>query len=198
MLTICERKNTALGICSIRICDKGKIKIKIEMKTAVLTLKIFFLCLLLVEVGCESSLETVGLSSNASVYTYYAPVKIDIMPLTEFVSTGDGEEGTRINVYVSLLDSFGCQKKTPGVFRFELYEKVPRSAEPKGKRIVIWPDIDLTDAAENNSYWRDFLGAYEFNLDIETQSRQSCILQVTCLCPDGKRLLDEFGFEHTK
>jgi len=86
----------------------------------------------------------------------------------------------------------------PGVFRFELYERVVRSAEPKGRRIVIWPDIDLTGAAENNEYWRDFLRAYEFNLPFEAQIKQCYILQVTYLSPSGKRLSAELSLECTQ
>ena len=73
---------------------------------------------------------------------------------------------------VSLLDPFDCQIKSPGVFRFELYEYVQRSAEPKGQRVIIWPDIDLTECSENNNHWRDFLRAYEFNLDFGPQRNQ--------------------------
>ena len=36
--------------------------------------------------------------------------------------------------YVSLMDVFGSQIKGPAVFRFELYEKVVRSSEPKGNK----------------------------------------------------------------
>ena len=75
-------------------------------------------------------------------------------------------------MYAALRDSFGSCLKAPGVFRFELYEYVQYSSEPKGKRIIIWPDIDLTDAAENNEYWNDFLRAYEFSLDLEQDMNQ--------------------------
>jgi hypothetical protein len=119
-------------------------------------------------------------------------VKIEIMPLTEIIDAGDSESVSRIDVYVGLLDRFGCQMKSPVVFRFEVYEKVQRSAEPKGGRIVIWPDVDLTEPGENNSYWRDFLRVYEFNLDFGLEKNRSYILQVTCLCPHGRRLSAEF------
>lgn len=171
------------------------------MRMAAVVSCIFFLCMFLVEAGCEPALTRTKLPPktdtgfNASVYAQYTPVKIDILPLTEFVSVRDDEEGAKINVYVSLLDCFGCQIKTPGVFRFELYERVERSAEPKGGRIVIWSDIDLTDAAKNDEHWRDFLRAYEFELDFLQEVNRSCILQATCLCPNGKRLSAEFGLK---
>jgi len=161
-----------------------------------------FLFVLLLAAGCEPMSRGVGASGrrdSAFIYTHhYAAEKIDIMPLTEFVGVGDAEGTFRLNVYVSLLDSFGSQVKGPAIFRFELYEKVPRSGEPKGGRVVIWPDIDLTDRSENNNYWRDFLRAYEFNLDFGPGSEKSYILQVTCLCPNERRLSAEFEVGGTK
>jgi hypothetical protein len=125
-----------------------------------------------------------------SVYSLYTPVKIDIIPLTELVRAGDAKE-SEIKLYVSLLDGFNSQIKSPCVFRFELYQRVQRSAELKGKRVVIWPDIDLTSPDINNQHWRDFLRAYEFNLPFESTDSQSYVLQVTCLFPNNKRLSDE-------
>ena len=172
------------------------------MKTIV---AIFCLCLFLAGAGCDSeAVDTeVPVSSDSgsnasSVYAHYTPAKIEILPLTEIVYVDAAEEESKIVVYVSLLDSFGCQGKMPGVFRFELYEKVARSAEPKGRRVVIWPDIDLTEAFENNKYWRDFLRAYEFNLSFEAQINRYYILQTTYLCQTGKRLSSELSLKCTR
>ena len=175
-----------------------------SMRAAAVILQVLFFVSLLVEAGCEQSPIPPELSANAgnnsnrlSTYSRYASVKIDILPLTEFVNVSGAQEAT-IDLYVSLLDSFGCQIKSPGVFRFELYERVLRSAEPKGKRVVIWQDIDLTDPVKNNDHWRDFLRAYEFNLPLEQGGSQSYILQATCLCPSGRRLSAEFALKRTK
>jgi len=178
------------------------------MKTAGVTAQILFLVLLFVVAGCEppqvgvKRLEPPHKADNdcneASIYARYVPAKVDIMPLTEYAGVSNTAEEPRIKVYVSLLDSFGYQMKSPGVFRFELYERVPRSAEPKGRRIAIWPNIDLTDIVNNNNYWRDFLRAYEFSLPVESEGSQNHILQATCLCPNGKRLSAEFTLTHTK
>jgi len=174
------------------------------MKFVGVVLKVFFFIFLLVDAGCkhqqlppEPPAKTDNDFSMLSIYARYAPVKIDIMPLTELISAGDVEQG-QINLYVSLLDSFGSQIRSPGIFRFELYQRVQRSAKPKGGRIVIWPDIDLTDPVKNNEHWRDFLRAYEFNLPIESGLSKNYILEVTCLCPNGKRLSSEFTLKQTK
>jgi hypothetical protein len=165
--------------------------------------RVFLLTLLSVNIGCkqpaepnESAAVTNSILGKLSFYTRYAPSKIDIMPLTEFVRLG-GAQQSEIHIYVSLLDSFGSQIKSPGIFRFELYEHVPRSAEPKGKRAVIWPDVDLIDPIINNDYWRDFLRAYEFSLPCELAGNRDYILQITCLCPNGKRLSTEFTLRQT-
>lgn len=148
--------------------------------------------------GCQTDTSSQGPAPEnedgpiaASPCTRYAPVKIDIAPLTEFLAADDRHR-PRINLYVSLLDQFGCQIKSPGRFRFELYEHVPRSAEPKGRRLAIWPELDLTDPLANNEYWRDFLRAYEFTLPLDQTIGESRILQVTYFRPAGQRITSEF------
>ena len=154
---------------------------------------IFFVYLLLL-IGCQPQPADEGVmtdkgrdGSDDNIYARYGPAKIDIMPLTGVI-----KEKSKLNIYVGLLDAFSCRQKAPVVFRFELYQRVLRSAEPKGRRIAIWPDIDLTDPTENNKYWRDFLRAYEFNLDFEPQGSREYVLQMTCRCPDGRRLEADF------
>ena len=184
-----------------------KPEIRSQNLSSVLCLLSSVVCLLAMLLGGAGCEQMPGLTGPAtktdddfkrlSVYSHFAPAKINIMPLTEFISPGDARQAN-INLYVSLLDSFGSQIKSPCVFRFELYQKVQRSSEPKGRRVIIWPDIDLTDLVENDEYWRDFLRAYEFNLPFESATKQSYILQVTSLCPTGRRLSDEFVLKLTK
>jgi hypothetical protein len=166
--------------------------------------KVLLLILFSINFGCEKSIgpnENTSKTNNdtdkLSLYTHYTPSKIDIMPLTELASPGDSQQ-SKINVYVGLLDQFGSQIKSPGMLRFELYEHVPRSSKPEGQRAVIWPDFDLTDPVTNNDYWRDFLRAYEFSLPCELAVNKDYIIQVTCLCPNGKRLISEFILRHTE
>ena len=141
-----------------------------------------------------------GLQPAASSSTGFAPAKVNILPLSEISdlsarpgsSKSGAEPQTTLDVYIALLDAFGSQVKAPGVLRFELYEYVTRSAEPKGQRITLWPDFDLTGPVENNKYWRDFLRAYEFELDIRADPTKTYILEATCLCPDGRRLSGDY------
>jgi hypothetical protein len=122
------------------------------------------------------------------VPTGFAPARICILPLTELPNSTGSSQAVVLNAYVSLLDAFGVQIKAPCTVRFELYRHVPRSAEPKGQRLAMWQDIDLSHPATNNKYWRDFLRAYEFKLDAPAGLNESYVLEVTCMCPDGRRL----------
>jgi hypothetical protein len=119
----------------------------------------------------------------------YGPRRVDIMPITEYVRGGNGSGG--IEVYVSLKDAFGCSIKAPAVFRFELYEYVSLSSDPRGRRAAIWPDFDLLEAAANNERWRDFLRSYEFKLPCNLEAGRRYLLQATCLCPKGRRLMGQ-------
>jgi len=160
------------------------------MKIAYFISLAFFFVSLLLGVGCNSvpvapkppPESNRGL--DVSIYASYVPVKLDILPLTEFITAGDAKRTSQMNLYVSLLDPSGSQIKSPGVFRFELHEYVQYSIDHKGERIFIWPDIDLTDAAKNNEYWRDFLRSYQFKLDCQIDATKTYVLYVTCLCPD--------------
>lgn len=168
------------------------------MKSLHIEIALLILAFALAEMGCRP-----GVLPSASVVenedgpietapcTRYAPVKLDIAPLTEFLPA-DKTHRPRIKLYVSLLDPFGSQIKSPGRFRFELYEHVQRSAEPKGRRIAMWPELDLTDPVTNNEYWQDFLRAYEFTLPLDQAAGESHVLQVTYFCPSGRRITAEF------
>ena len=151
--------------------------------------------------GCDSTgtIPTADETSDIfSSYADYAPSKVGIMPLTTITYADDPTESSKLNVFVCMLDSFGSQVKSPAVFRFELYQYLRRSNKARGERLFIWPDIDLKDPAANNAHWRDFLRAYEFDLDFQPPNQQSCVLQVTCFCPDGKRLPAEFILKNSR
>jgi hypothetical protein len=135
---------------------------------------------------------------NLQLPAGFAPARISILPLTELPHEAGSGKTAVLNAYVGLLDAFGSQIKAPGVLRFELYQYVPRSAQSKGQRIAIWPDIDLTHPGENNKYWRDFLRAYEFTLDAPAGLSETYVLEATCLCPDGRRLSAEFPLKGGK
>ena len=162
------------------------------MKLLTVFSSMFLILTVFLNVGCDSAAFIAG-HANTFNSPGYLPVRVRVCPLTEYKLFPNSDRSPRIRIFLNLYDAFGSQIKSPGVFRFELYEYVQRSADPKGRRINIWPDIDLKNADKNNEYWRDFLRAYEFDLDFEPQTpAQSYVLQATCFCPNGKRLLAEY------
>ena len=172
--------------------------VRIGMKASHAVSCLFVFACALAYTGCDIGATSPGSAAQnedgpiaAAPCTRYAPVKIDITPLTEFVPA-DQTHRPRIKLYVSLLDRFDSPIKSPGRFHFELYQHVPRSAESKGRRLAMWPELDLTDPVANNDYWRDFLRAYEFDLPLDQSAAASHILQVTYFCPTGKRITSEF------
>ncbi len=124
-------------------------------------------------------------------YAGFAPVNVDFLPLTKIDRAEDPDSQTEIKVFLTLSDAYGSQVKSPGVLRFEIYEHLQRSAQPKGKRIHLSPDIDLTEPDANNEYWRDFLRAYEVTLNVPGRGNRTYVLEVTFLTPDGRRLSRE-------
>ena len=163
------------------------------------TMKLLFVMSAFSAVGCEPSADIVPKVDPAepaglAVYCTYAPTSVDLLPLTRITVTDSGE--TEIRVYVAMLDAFSSQVKAPGIVRFELYEHLQRSAEPKGKRIMIWPDADLNDPTDNNGPWRDFLRAYEFTLGFNPQAGRDWVLQVTVITPNDRRLTTEYLLLH--
>jgi hypothetical protein len=120
----------------------------------------------------------------------FAPARVLITPWTEI--RGQGEVKRQIRAFVRLVDAFSCDIKAPGVLRFELYEKLPRSAELRGRRLMIWPDFDLTTAEQNNAFWKDFVRAYEFALDFEPPDAGTYVLEATFIPPQGRRLTAQY------
>ena len=116
----------------------------------------------------------------------YSPAEVHISPLSGF----DGAE--KLSVYVELQDEFETHIKRPGIFRFEIYEYIPRSIQSKGRRVHIWDDFDLTAASKNNEYWRDFLRTYLFDLDVpfEPAAQNGYVLEVNFLSENYIRLID--------
>ena len=145
-------------------------------------------------VGCEEDISLSG-DENESVSPsgcVYGVEEIHITGLTELKLESQDTAGSQLQVYLDLLDSFGSRIKSPGKFRFELYEFVSRSRQSRGKRLFIWPDIVIFDAQDNDEYWQDYLRSYVFSFktEIRVVAGREYILEVTCFTGDGKRITD--------
>jgi hypothetical protein len=114
--------------------------------------------------------------------------RIRLSALTDFVVSKHEPPKSELKTYVELLDGYDSQLKKPCTFRFELYEHQPLVANPRGKRLIIWPDVDLTTPAANQQYWKDYIRSYEFYLPLgfAPQPNRNYLLEVTCLTPEGR------------
>lgn len=123
-----------------------------------------------------------------------------IIGLTSVKPDPDDKSSSVLTVYLSLHDSYDSSIKGPAIFTFELFEYVPRSPNPKGMRLYLSEEFDLSGLTANNEYWEDFLRAYKFPLDVEIISDASVtyVLQVTCVTPDGRRLVESFYLNKKK
>jgi hypothetical protein len=157
--------------------------------TAVLSL---FVC------GCDQQ-QTETNGSAVKQIEAYGPETLDIVGLTE-LKVPSGNDTAKLTLFVRALDGFGSAVKTPCVLRVEMFEHVARSPSPLGKRIELWPDIDLTDVCKNNAQWRDYLRAYEFNFDVSSQLTPGhvYIIEVTCRSPMGKRMSAQYKLSYAK
>lgn len=93
--------------------------------------------------------------------------RMRISALTEFVQMPDQPGPMQIKAQVELLNGMDQLLKKPGKWRFELYEFHPRSSEPRGPRIIMWPDMDLGSPEIEARYWKEILRGYEFYLPLE-------------------------------
>ncbi len=150
---------------------------------------------LLLAVGCgkPATSRSTEQAQGGLEHICFSPAKIRVSPVTELIMPTSADGSAIIRVCVALLDPFESYLKAPGTFRFELYERILRSAVPKGKRIIMWPDMDLRSVHTNNEYWQEVWHAYEFDLEFDPQKDKSYILQVTFILPERKRLTDDYA-----
>jgi hypothetical protein len=141
----------------------------------------------------ETDINACSISDQAMLSAYYVQ-NIRFVGLTEIVTDPRNMENAELDVYVDLIDADEIRIKSPGTFRFELYHFVPRFSQPMGKRIAVWPDIDLDESEANTEHWRDLLRAYYFRLPLDFIPRpiDTFVLQVTFMTPDARRMSATF------
>lgn len=102
---------------------------------------------------------------------------VRLLAMTTFEPNA-AKDGVQVRAYVQVSEAI----ETVG-FRFELYEFVPYDANPRGRRLVQWPDIEAGAAGVMNRHWRGHLGAYEFVMPVEPPptAGKTYLLEVTAI-----------------
>lgn len=95
-----------------------------------------------------------------------------------------------IRAFIELRDVYDSKIKAPVTLRFDLYSYVQHRSDPRGRHVQSWPDFDLLDEPANHLYWRDYLRAYEFSLEVKPPviPAEPFLLEVTCITPQLKRM----------
>ena len=148
--------------------------------------------------GCEQRHVKPAEALTSCDITAYGAERIHVVGLTELLDDSEDMDMPQLTVFVDVLDCVNSRIKAPGVFRFELYEYVPRSSHSKGTRLFLWPDVDLSDVTVNNDHWREHLRAYEFGLliDFDLPVQDQFVLEVTFTTPTGRRLNDIYQLKY--
>ena len=108
--------------------------------------------------------------------------RVQISPLTEFIASPEKPGSCQLKVLLEVFNAQGLPVSIIGTVRFELYEFRPLSSDPRGRRLSIWPELDLGNAADAENYWSQLLRGYEFYLpvDFTPGSGKKYVLEVTC------------------
>jgi hypothetical protein len=135
----------------------------------------------LLSTGCQelqSGSETAGQSEQKTLIE-----QVRISTLTGFETDPAQPETVQLNVCVELLNASGLQFPMPCIFRFELYAFQALSSDPRGQRLIIWPDQDLRSDQSNSAHWKDYLKGYQFSLpvDITPEPKEQYVLEATCM-----------------
>jgi len=112
--------------------------------------------------------------------------EVRLLAMTAIETKAFGEPG----VVRAFVQPIGTHETAQ--YRFELYEFMPLNANPRGKRLILWPSIEPGEAELTNTHWRQHLKAYEFTLPLESalSAKKAYLLEVTSLGKDGTRRSD--------
>lgn len=138
--------------------------------------------------GCQSPPAPVA--GEGTLCTGFVPSSVHVAGLTQLIGAGAAEEPQTLRVFIELRDLYDTKLKAPFTLRIELYQYVPHSSNPRGKHLQTWPDFILLDLNTNHLYWRDYLRAYEFALEVipPVSTAEPLLLEITCRTGESKRI----------
>lgn len=118
-------------------------------------------------------------------------VCLRLLALTVLESDSD-DQGKVVRAFVQPTDTAPVQW-----YRFELYERMPYDVNPRGKRLLLWPEIEPGLPRPDNAQWHQRLGAYEIALPVTEPipKEKRLLLEVTALTADGRRCSDTVEIE---
>ena len=145
----------------------------------------------MVLIGCGPS-HPVGMTDKPG-----SAQQMRISALSEFVRLPDTPR-VQLKAMTELLDASGQPVRQACIWRFELYRFDPHPSNVRGNRLMIWPDLDLTVAGQEEAHWKVFLKGYEFYLPLEypLETGKKYVLEATAMT-DQRRYNDLFEIRYT-
>jgi hypothetical protein len=123
------------------------------------------------------------------------PCRVEIVePFTRVKSFDDDAIPDGIEVLIRAINALDSPGLMVGRVRVELYEYVPASAEPKGRRLEHWA-VELSSTQDQRRYWNPLTQMYEFRLGVDAKAiprADRYVLMVTYDSPLGERLTDQY------
>ena len=155
----------------------------------------FALALMTVIAGCSTS--HLPAPSDVLREGDSAVERIRISAITELIQDSTTTDGVQVKTLVELLSASGEPIEAPCVIRFELYEFRPLSSDPRGRRLLIWPNQSLSEPDTNKEQWKDYLHGYEFFLPVEfaLERGKKYVFEATCLI-NRRRYSDLFKIQY--
>ena len=157
---------------------------------------------LMAAAGCSRESWRFGTKGDISRQPQTIAAPIDLMlpeaiRVHPFTGRTFAEAGgvTGVDVRIEAIDAFGDATKAFGDFRFEMYNFVPNSLDPKGKRIAVW-DESILKPTDNLLHWDKITRMYIFKLqwDRPVPVGKRVVLAATFDSPFTPRLSDERQF----
>ncbi len=146
--------------------------------------------------GCATAPAPVDEQARQRLLNFLLPDHIEIVePFTRVSSFDEDSTPEGIELFLRAVNALG----NPGLMiaghiRIELYEYVPASGVPQGKRYAVW-EVDLKTEKQQRTYWNQLTQMYEFRLAVDRAQippADAYWLLVTYDSPFGTRLTDEF------
>lgn len=124
-----------------------------------------------VAVGCNNDNWRFGMKAPSADVLQPVPEPINLLlpnaiRIHPFTGTQifDADRNLRgVDVRIEVMDAYGDAAKAFGDFRFEMYQFIPNSIDPKGKRIATWEE-SLIEPKKNLLHWDKITRTYEFKL----------------------------------
>jgi len=167
------------------------------------TLAVCMLGLIATACGCGDAGWGFGFKQSAAAPPQAVPAPIDLLlpktirihPFTQTRVFDEAGGIKGVDVRIEAVDAYGDATKAFGDFRFEMYDFVTNSLDPKGKRIATWNE-SLLEPKRNLLHWDKITRTYEFKLqwDRPIPVGKRYVLVAVFSSPFTRRIIDERVF----